>query len=91
LKVAGCGSSYTAGNIVIDATSGAITAKQNVDAGYVDTVCISCSNTGGSTITHDNWKVTQKPNCQTLSATSMANKDYAYDTSATGTVVWTYL
>ena len=40
LKVAGCGSAYSAGNLVIDATTGAITAKQNVEAGYADTVCI---------------------------------------------------
>jgi hypothetical protein len=54
----GCESGYSDGNLVIDETSGAITAKQNVGAGYVDTICISCSNTEGSTITHDNWTVT---------------------------------
>ena len=58
LKLAGCSTDYTDTNLVIDATTGAITAKQNVDAGYVDTVCISCANTAGSTITHDNWIVT---------------------------------
>ena len=91
LKLAGCSTDYTAGNLVIDATTGEITAKQNVDAGYVDTVCISCSNTGGSTITHDNWIVTQKPNCATLTANSMTAKDYAYNTGATGTVVYTFV
>ena len=63
LKLAGCSTDYTAGNLVIDTVTGAITAKQNVDAGYVDTVCIKCLNTAGSFITHDNWTVTQKPNC----------------------------
>jgi hypothetical protein len=48
-------------------------------------------NTAGSEITHDNWTVTQKPNCQTLTAETMADKEYLYDSSATATVVWTYL
>jgi hypothetical protein len=42
LKNVGCGTAYTAGNLVIDATSGEITTKQNVDAGYEDIVCVSC-------------------------------------------------
>ena len=75
---------------MIDTVTGEITAKQNVDAGYVDTVCIKCLNTAGSFITHDNWTVTQKPNCETLTANSMASKDYAYDVGATTTVVWTF-
>jgi len=58
LKVEGCGSAYSAGNLVIDASTGAVTAKQNIDAGYEDIVCISCSNAHSSTITHDSWKVT---------------------------------
>jgi hypothetical protein len=91
LKLAGCSGDYTNANLAINAVSGEITAKKNVDAGYDDTVCISCSNTGTSTITHDNWKVTQKPNCETLTAETLSAKDYAYDTSATATVVWTYL
>jgi hypothetical protein len=38
----GCASAYdeSAGNLAIDTTTGAITGKQNVDAGYEDTVCI---------------------------------------------------
>lgn len=74
---------------MIDATTGEVTAKKNVDLGYVDTVCVSCQNSAGSTITFDNWKVTQKPNCETLSANSLANKEFAYDTSATSTTVYT--
>jgi len=81
LKVSGCGSAYTAGNLFISA-AGAITAKQNVDAGYEDTVCISCSNAHGSTITHDNWKVTQSKNCgDTLSLGSVTNQAFTYDAS----------
>ena len=73
LKVAGCGSDYTAANLVIDATTGAITAKQNVEAGYADTVCIKCQNTHSSFVTHDNWVVTQAPNCATLTAASVTD------------------
>ena len=71
LKLSGCSTDYTAGNLVIDATTGAITAKQNVDAGYADTVCIKCQNTHSSFVTHDNWVVTQAPNCATLTAASV--------------------
>ena len=37
---AGCAAAYATGNLAIDATTGAITGKQNIDAGYEDTVCI---------------------------------------------------
>jgi hypothetical protein len=40
LKQAGCVNDYTLGNVIIDATTGEVTQKQNVDAGYVDTVCV---------------------------------------------------
>jgi len=50
IKAAGCSASYTAANLVID-NAGAVTAKQNVDAGYEDTVCISCSNGHSSAVT----------------------------------------
>jgi hypothetical protein len=39
---------------VVSAT-GALSAKQNTDAGYTETLCIKCSNAAGSTITSDNW------------------------------------
>jgi len=45
IKVSGCGSAYTGTNLVINASTGKLEAKQNVQAGYDDTVCISCSNT----------------------------------------------
>jgi len=88
LKAAGCTDAYTAANLVIDATTGEVTGKKNVDAGYVDTVCVKCANTAGSTVTFDNWTVTQKPNCETLTANTMTAKDYAYDTTATTTIVY---
>ena len=42
IKVAGCASDYAGSNLVIDASTGEVTAKQNVDPGYIETVCISC-------------------------------------------------
>jgi hypothetical protein len=42
IKAAGCTDAYTNANIVIDAVTGKIDAKKNVDAGYVDIVCIKC-------------------------------------------------
>jgi hypothetical protein len=89
LKEEGCGSAYSAGNLVIDATTGEVTAKKNVDAGYVDKVCVSCENSHSSVIEFDNWKVTQKPNCETLTANTLDNKEFAYNVAATSTTVYT--
>jgi hypothetical protein len=47
---------------VIDATTGEVTAKKNIDAGYDDTVCIKCSNTL-FTFEQDSLNVKQLPNC----------------------------
>jgi hypothetical protein len=89
LKVSGCGSAYTAANLFIS-SAGVITGKQNVDAGYEDTVCVSCSNAHGSTIEHDNWKVTQSKNCgDTLSLGSVTDQAFAYDAALTTTSVYT--
>jgi hypothetical protein len=63
IKAAGCSGAYANTNLAITANTGVVTSKQNVDAGFVDTVCIKCSNAAGSTVTYDNWTVTQKPNC----------------------------
>ena len=40
LKQAGCVNDYTLGNAVIDAVTGEVTMKKNVDAGYVDVICV---------------------------------------------------
>ena len=61
---------------------------KNDDAGYVDTVCIKCLNSHASVITFDNWTVTQKPNCVTLTANAMTDKEYGYDAAATTTSVY---
>ena len=72
LLIAGCTSgAYTTGNLEIDASTGEVKAKKNVDLGYVDTVCVSCKNAHDSVIQFDNWTVTQKPNCETLTANSL--------------------
>jgi len=51
IKATGCSNSYDLGNLAITANTGAITAKQNVEAGYEDTVCIKCTNGHSSTVT----------------------------------------
>jgi hypothetical protein len=91
LKAAGCSDDYALGHLIINEATGEVTAMKNVDAGYVDTVCVKCLNSHSSDITFDNWTVTQKPNCETLTENSMAPKAYAYEISSTATVVWTYL
>jgi len=58
IKVQGCGSNYSGSNLVITSSTGRITSKQNVDAGFIETVCIECQNAAGSKVTQDNWKVT---------------------------------
>lgn len=42
IKVAGCASNYVGTNLEINASTGKLEAKQNVQAGYDDTVCIKC-------------------------------------------------
>jgi len=64
LYASGCSTAYTTGNLVIDSTTGEITAKQNVDAGYTDTVCVKCENTATSSVSFDTWVVQQKANCK---------------------------
>jgi hypothetical protein len=36
----GCAGPYAGNNLVIDTTTGAITGLQNIDAGYVEPVCV---------------------------------------------------
>ena len=58
IKVKGCGSAYGGTNLVINSADGQITSKQNVDAGWTETVCVECKNAAGSKVQEDNWKVT---------------------------------
>ena len=88
IKASGCTGAYGAGNLAITANTGVVTAKQNIDAGFHDIVCIKCSNAAGSTTTYDNWTVVQKPNCNTLTAIGLTNQEYGYDTGATTTAVY---
>ena len=48
---------YTAGNLIIDPSTGEIKAKQNVDAGFIETISVKGKNAAGSTILFDNWTV----------------------------------
>ena len=89
LKVSGCGSDYAGSNLAITANTGAITGKQNIAAGYEDTVCIRCENTHGSYVEYDTWKVTQAPDCSTLVAGSLTDQVFDYDAGATATTVYT--
>jgi len=52
-----CNTTYTKGNLVIDETTGKVTAKQNVDAGWTDIVCVWCENTASSSVSFYNWQV----------------------------------
>ena len=47
LKASGCLTSYTPGELTITSGTGKIEATQNKDPGYVETVCVKCTNTGG--------------------------------------------
>jgi hypothetical protein len=42
IKAAGCITAYTNPHLIINAVTGEVTAMKNVDAGYVDEVCIKC-------------------------------------------------
>jgi hypothetical protein len=42
IKAVGCTDPYTNGHLTINAVTGKIEAMKNVDAGYVDEVCIKC-------------------------------------------------
>lgn len=65
----GCTGTYT-GNVVIGAL-GAMSMKQSIPAGYKETFCVSCTNTGNTltshsniaTLTFDNAVAWQKMNC----------------------------
>ena len=87
LKATGCSNAWSdTSNVVMDASTYAVSVKQNVDAGQVKTLCVKCQNTGGlKTSTHDNWVITQIRNCQSvLSATgTVPNKEIPYSSSAT--------
>ena len=43
LKESGCGSAYSAGELTIT-SPWTVTANQNVQAGYSEPVCVSCTN-----------------------------------------------
>ena len=46
LKATGCVDPYV-GNAIMDPTTFALSAAQNIDLGYEEYLCIVCSNSGG--------------------------------------------
>jgi hypothetical protein len=58
LHAKGCFANYPYNNLEITSSTGRITAKQNVDEGYYNIVCIRCQNAVGSIVQVDNWTVT---------------------------------
>ena len=83
----GCANAYAGTNIAIEKSTGKITAKTNVDAGYTEIVCVECRNTALSTITFDMFQVRQKPNCNTLTAKVVAPLAYDYSSALTSTTI----
>lgn len=60
LGASGCSDPYTAGNIrVVKSFTDVISieARQNVEAGYSDTVCVRCMNSAGGYTEHDEWRI----------------------------------
>ena len=47
LKRFGCGSDYSLTNIQVDEKTGKIIGSLNIEAGYDDTVCLSCTHSNG--------------------------------------------
>jgi hypothetical protein len=91
LKQTGCTNAWTdTTNVAMDASSYAVTVKQNVADGQVKTLCVKCQNTGGlKTATHDSWVITQVKNCEAVVSTTgtVADKSIAYSSSSTLDVV----
>jgi hypothetical protein len=63
---AGCSIAYSTayplGRVSVAATGTfAITALRNINAGYTETLCFSCTNAGLGTITVDNYDIVQSP------------------------------
>jgi hypothetical protein len=87
-KPAGCGVGAYSGKASIDSSTGAISIKQDEDAGYTETLCVECANSAGSTVQHDNWNIQQTENCATLTAASLTDQVFDYDASATTTTIY---
>lgn len=72
----GCTGTYpSAGRVSIDGTSGQLAMVTDVNDGYTETLCVSCTNTGTlATKNIDNFKVVQKRNCAIALANTNAVK-----------------
>ena len=47
------------------ASTFALNMRQDIDAGYEETLCVKCLNAAGSSVQHDNWTIEQTRNCAT--------------------------
>jgi len=64
----------------------ALNMRQDVEAGYEETLCVECQNAAGATVQHDNWLIKQIRNCATAlgtAASPLADQTFIYDASAT--------
>ena len=58
LAAAGCGAAYTGTNVKV-VSNKEVHGKQNVAAGYEETVCLRCSDSSAGSINKDNLKLKQ--------------------------------
>ena len=56
MLLVGFAGTYSGREAVVDTTD-ALSITQNVDAGYTEKLCVQCSNSQGSNVQHDNWKI----------------------------------
>jgi len=52
----GCSGTY-AGRATMTASTFALNMRQDIDAGYEETLCVKCQNALGSSVQHDNWTI----------------------------------
>jgi len=86
VKPVGCGAGSYTGKATMTASTFALNMRQDVDAGYDETLCIECQNAAGATVQHDNWEIKQIRNCATALGTAgsaYADQTILYDASST--------
>ena len=93
IKTSGCSGAYSPGQLsMAGSTPWAITANQNIQNGYTETVCVSCTN-GLDTYSYFNFIVTQIRDCATaLTAKAGATNSFIlfYQAASTGPIgEWT--
>lgn len=86
LRTADCSASYSgSGMASIVAGTGALSIRQDIQAGYSETLCVQCTNAGGSVVQHANWAINQKRDCKiamTQTASPRVDQVVSYYASA---------